>query len=100
MNYIEVRKMFKNDYKELIKEHTYLKYNGKKNIKSQSDYSWMVYKSKRKVRATHIAYSLFCGRSYEEIEGNSDEYNRINTYKSIYNKYKNKITEDELENEE
>lgn len=97
MNYVEVRKMFKEDYKKLIKEYTTLKYDGKKNIKSQSDYSWMVQTSKRKVRAMHIAYSMFCGRKYEEIEMNSNKDNRISkhTYGEVYDKYTSKVDSSE-----
>lgn len=67
-NYKEIRSQLKSSYKQLISEHTAGKRKGYSNLYE-------------KVRVAHIAYSMFKGHSFEQIESKWKEpTSHINTW--------------------
>lgn len=86
-NYKEIRSQLKSEYKKLIAEHTEAKRKG---------YGSSTYKN---VRMKHIAYSLFKGHSFEQIESKwkeptswvNDSVKRLAL--AMYESYKARIVE-------
>lgn len=56
-NYKQIRSELKAEYKKLIETHT--------NLKRERKDTWSSY---RDVRTKHIAYSMFKGSSFEQVE--------------------------------
>lgn len=97
-NYKEIRSQLKTSYKSLITEHT-------KNKRSGTYSSSVNYSSYSKVRIAHIAYSMFKGHTFEQVESKwKDPHSGTNAYikreaLKLYESYMKRIVvaEDALE---